>query len=516
MPGTALDRSLAAELVTDLSASGTATENVLAPFTGAPLHELRLSTVHDVADAASAARIVQQAWQRAGFAHRRRVLLGAHDLLLAKREQLLDLLQLETGKTRGGAFEEVFQSASSTRYSALAAKRVLASHSRRAALPFIIRTTVGYTPKGLVGVITPWNFPLSLTFMDVIPALAAGNAVLQKADKQGVLTILAARRALIEAGLPAALWAVVAGDGNEIGSAVVDAADYVSFTGSTATGRKVGQRAAGSLTGASLELGGKNALIVLDDVDTVRAAAGAAHACFSSMGQLCVSIERLYVERGVAEQFTTAFVERVGSLVPGAGLDYSCDIGSLTNESQLKRVQSHIDDAVAKGATVLTGGKARPDLGPYFFEPTVLADVTDDMHCAGEETFGPLVAVAVVENEHDAIVAANSSPYGLNASVYSSSGKRARRVAHALQAGSVNINEGYRGTFSSVDAPMGGVKDSGLGRRNGPEGLLRFVDSRTISTPTRLMALPHTGREFASVAGLMLALLKVLKAVRRR
>jgi succinate-semialdehyde dehydrogenase/glutarate-semialdehyde dehydrogenase len=516
MSGIVVDRSLAAELVKDLSASGATTASITAPFTGETLYELPTSTADDVADAASAARVAQLAWQAVGFAERRRILLKAHDLLLADRDRLLDVLQTETGKTRGQAFEEVFQGANATRYAALSARGVLRTRHRRGGIPLVFSTRVSYKAKGVIGVITPWNYPLSLALMDIVPALATGNAVVQKADNQGALTILATRRAFIEAGVPAALWAVVAGDGNEIGNAVVDAADYVCFTGSTATGTRVGVRAAGRLIGASLELGGKNPLLVLGDVKPAKAAANAVYSCFSSMGQLCVSIERIYVERSVAEDFTAAFVERVGSLVQGAALDYSTDVGSLTSAAQLERVKAHVDDAVAKGATVLTGGKPRPDLGPYFFEPTVLTDVTSEMACFANETFGPVVAITPVDSVEDAIAAANDSEFGLNASVFSGSLGRARRVAELITSGSVNINEGYRATFSSIDAPMGGMKHSGVGRRNGREGMLRFVDARTVAEATGLMTLPRTGAEFAKLAGVMELLLKSLKAIRRR
>jgi len=516
MTGTVVDRSHAAELVRDLSVRGAATTSVIAPFTGAVLHELPQGNATDVAEAAAAARVAQQAWRKAGFAHRRRVLLKAHDLLLERREELLDTLQSESGKTRGQAFEEVFQGATVTRYNALAAERVLKTRRRRAGIPVVLRTRLAYKPKGVVGVITPWNYPLSLSLMDVVPALAAGNGVVQKADNQGALTILASRRAFIEAGVPAALWAVVTGEGNEVGNAVVDVADYVCFTGSTATGTRVAERAASSLTGVSLELGGKNPLLVLDDVDPAKAAADAVYACFSSMGQLCVSIERIYVHERVAPAFTEAFVARVKELAQGPDFTYTTDVGSLTTQAQLDRVQEHVDDALAKGARLLAGGTARPDLGPYFFEPTVLADVTDDMACARGETFGPVVAIHVVSSEDEAIAAANDSDYGLNASVFTGSLRHGRAVADRIDAGSVNINEGYRATFSSVDAPMGGMKRSGLGRRNGPEGLLRFVEGRTIAESSGIMTLPRTGAEFAAMAGVMLVLLKVLKALRRR
>jgi succinate-semialdehyde dehydrogenase/glutarate-semialdehyde dehydrogenase len=516
MPAPSVGRADPSDLVHDLSSSSGATEPVIAPFTGQLLHRLPLSSVGDVADAAATARAAQHAWRSAGPAHRRRVLLRAHDLLLERRESLMDTLQTETGKTRGQAFEEIFSGASVTRYYAVSAARALATRGRRGGIPLVVRSRVSYQPKGLVGVITPWNYPLSLSLMDVVPALAAGNAVVQKADNQGALSILASRRAFIDAGVPAALWAVVVGDGAEIGGAVVDAVDYVCFTGSTATGTTVGLRATARLIGASLELGGKNPLIVLDDVQPASAANDAVYSCFSSMGQLCVSIERIYVQHAVADEFTAAFVDRVGGLRLGSGLDYSADVGSLTSAAQLARVTAHVDDAVAKGARVLTGGRPRPDLGPFFYEPTVLADVTDDMLCAASETFGPVVAIHVVQSEDEAITAANSSEYGLNASVFSGSRRRARAVADRLDAGSVNINEGYRASFSSIDAPMGGMKSSGLGRRNGPEGLLRFVEARTVAESTGLVALPRTGKEFAAMTGVMVALLVALRAIGRR
>jgi succinate-semialdehyde dehydrogenase/glutarate-semialdehyde dehydrogenase len=516
MPGTFLPREVIDDLDGDLSSSRSASAAVLAPFTGEKLHDLPHSTAEDVASAAGRARLAQLGWQSAGFAHRRKVLLKAHDLLLERRELLLDAVQSETGKTRGQAFEELFQAANTTRYYAVSARRALAPHQRRAGIPTVIRTRVDYRPKGLVGVITPWNYPLSLAAMDVVPALAAGNAVLQKADDQGALSILALRRAFLDAGVPPEVWPVVAGAGATVGNAVNDAADYVCFTGSTATGTSVGVRAAEALRGASLELGGKNPMIVLDDVDPVAAARNAVYACFASMGQLCVSIERIYVLRSVADAFTAEFAARTQALVQGAAFDYSTDVGSLTLPSQLERVEAHVKDAVAKGAAVLAGGVARPDLGPLFFEPTVLTGVTDDMLCSGTETFGPVVAITVVDTAEEAVLAANASLFGLNASVFGRSKRRAREVALALEAGSVNINEGYRATFSSIDAPMGGVKQSGLGRRNGPEGILRFVDSRTVAASTGLMTLPRTGAEFAKLSGVMLLLLRALKAVRRR
>jgi acyl-CoA reductase-like NAD-dependent aldehyde dehydrogenase len=308
----------------------------------------------------------------------------------------------------------------------------------------------------------------------------------------------------------------VTGPGAEIGTAVIDQSDVVCFTGSTPTGKTVAAQAAGKLVHASLELGGKNPMIVLDDVDPAKAAGAAVYACFSSMGQLCVSDERVFVQRAVAEPFIAEFVKRTKALKQGAALDYSLDVGALTLPSQVERVQEHVDDAVKKGATVLAGGRIRDDLGPNFYEPTVLTGVTPEMTCYANETFGPVVWIQVVDTEDEAIAAANDSTYGLNASVFSGSAPRAFSVAERLDCGSVNINEGYRATFSSADAPMGGMKESGLGRRNGPEGLARFIESRTIARATGLLTLPRTGRQFEKLGGPMTLLLKVLKTVRRR
>jgi succinate-semialdehyde dehydrogenase/glutarate-semialdehyde dehydrogenase len=507
---------LFASLTDDIVASGSETVTMPTPTTGEALHELPRSSADDVRDAIARARLAQLAWARAGFAARRRVLLRAHDLLLDRRELLLDLVQLESGKTRGQALEELYQAASVTRYNALAAPRVLRGRGRRAGVPLATTTRLRYRPKGVAGVITPWNYALSLAAMDVVPALAAGCAVVQKADDQGALSILALRRAFIDAGVPEALWAVVAGEASVVGETLTDHVDYICFTGSTATGRRIGEKAGRRLVGASLELGGKNAMVVLDDVDPEQAAADAAYACFSAMGQLCVSIERIYVQRAVAGPFTQALVGRLDAATLGSSLDYTSDFGSLASEAQLDRVRVHLDDALAKGATVLAGGSPRPDIGPWFFQPTVLTGVSPEMRVHAEETFGAIASLYIVDSEEEAIIAANASEYGLNASVLTRSARRGRRVADALEAGSVNINEGYRGTFGSVDAPMGGMKASGLGRRNGPEGLLRFVEPVTVSRSTGLLQLPRTGREFGTLSELFLLLARALRVMRRR
>jgi succinate-semialdehyde dehydrogenase/glutarate-semialdehyde dehydrogenase len=283
----------------------------------------------------------------------------------------------------------------------------------------------------------------------------------------------------------------------------VDAVDHVCFTGSTATGRIVGAAAGARLVGASLELGGKNGLYVAHDADLARAAEGALRDCFGNTGQLCMSIERLVLHEAIAEDFLAHFLPMVRRMRQGARLDYTCDLGSLTTAAQLRRVSEHVDDAVRRGARVLTGGRARPDLGPWFYAATVLEDVPPEALCAGEETFGPVVSVLRVGSDDEAVRAINEGEYGLNAGVWSRDVRRAVRIARRIRAGTVSVNEAHTATWGSHRAEMGGIGASGLGRRHGPEGILRFTETQTIAVVGRpgLAPVRHLGGEgFAKLA----------------
>ena len=451
------------------------------PMTGAPLASLPVSTPGDVTVAFSTARAGQRLWAGWSVDRRAAVLLRFHDLVLDRQVELLDLVQLESGKTRAHAFEEVADCAVVARHYARRASGYLRDERVLGAVPGLTRTVVSHRPQGVVGVVSPWNYPLSLAVTDALPALMAGNGVVLRPDLQASLTALAAHELLLEAGLPEGVLQVVLGPGASTGQAVVDQADYVCYTGSTPTGRAVGRSAAARLVGFSLELGGKNSMYVADDADLTRAVAGAVRACFSSAGQLCISAERLLVHRDVYGEFVTRFVEAVEGMRVGTELAYGPDMGSLVGASQLATVQRHVEDARSKGAVVLTGGRARPDLGPYVYEPTVLTGVTAAMVCRDDETFGPVVSVYEVGSDDEAVALANDTEYGLNASVWTRDVARGRRVAARIRTGTVNINDPYAASWASTGAPMGGMKSSGVGRRHGREGILKYTESQTVS-----------------------------------
>lgn len=487
-----------------------------APFTGEALAELPLSTPADVATAYDAARAAQRRWAQRSTRDRAAVFLRLHDLVLDRQAEGLDIVQLETGKARRHAFEEMLDVALNARHYGRTGPRYLRPTRHPGIVPLLSTAHELRHPKGVVGIVSPWNYPLTLAVSDAIPAFIAGNAIVHKPATQTALTALWVRSLAIEAGLPEALWQVVLGDGATIGNAVVDGGDYVCFTGSTRVGREVAERCARRLVGCSLELGGKNPMIVLADADLDRAAEGAVRDCFSNTGQLCVSMERMYVAAGAYDGFVDRFVQRVKALELGTALAYGPDMGSLISAAQLERVTAHVDDAVSKGATVLAGGRARPDVGPFFFEPTVLTGVTEEMRLCREETFGPVVAIREVADETEAIALANDSEFGLNATVWTRDVANGRRVAAQIETGTVSINETYAGPWGATSVPMGGRKDSGLGRRHGREGILKYTEPQSVVVQ-RLMgfAAPAYVPQEVWAKGFTLAL-RVFKAVGRR
>ncbi|MBI2245864.1 MAG: succinate-semialdehyde dehydrogenase (NADP(+)) [Nocardioides sp.] len=511
----ALEPEYADALTRRLVATAGRSVQVRSPLNDAPLGHVPQSTVEDVATAFERARRAQVAWARTPLAERSAILLRLHDLVLDHQAEIIDLIVWESGKARKHAFDEPLHVALTARYYARTAKRHLGTERKIGVVPGLTRVEVNHNPVGVVGIISPWNYPFNLALIDGIAALMAGNAVVAKPDSQTMLSALLGARLLDQAGLPRDLWQVVAGPGSEIGGAIVERADYVCFTGSTATGRSIAKGCADRLIGCSLELGGKNPLLVLRDADLEKAAEGAVRASFSNAGQLCVSMERIFVADQLYDRFVDRFVARTEALTLGATLDWGNDMGPLISQAQLDTVTAHVDDAVAKGARVLAGGKARPDLGPYFFEPTILEGVSPDMTCFGKETFGPVVSLYRFHDEADAVARANDGEYGLNASVYSRDGARARLIARHLRCGTVNVNEAFAATFASIDAPMGGMRESGAGRRQGAMGVRRFTETQAVATQRLIRFAPQYGMSDQMYAKVMNANLRLMKKVGR-
>ncbi|SDF50674.1 succinate-semialdehyde dehydrogenase / glutarate-semialdehyde dehydrogenase [Halorubrum xinjiangense] len=454
--------------------------DVFAPATDERIGSVPACDASDVDAAVERAREAQSAWAEVPAAERARIVDRFGDLVANRREELLDVLQLETGKSRRTAVEELFDVPSGCAYVASEAPDALAEERRRGVAPGITTATVTREPVGVVGVISPWNYPLTLSMADAIPALAAGNAVVLKPDEKTPYGALLLSELLELAGLPDDLFQVVTGEGETVGPPLIDAVDYVAFTGSTAVGRTIAERAGRNLIGCSLELGGNNPLVVLGDADVDEVARGAVQACFSNAGQLCLSAERIYVVESAYDAFLDAFVRETEALTLGIGYDYDAHLGSLVDGDQLARVESHVEDARERGATVETGGRARPDVAPYCYEPTVLTGVDPDATLACEETFGPVAAVTPVPDAEAAVAAANDSPYGLNASVWTGDRERGAALARDIDCGTVNVNDAFLATWGANDAPMGGFGDSGLGRRHGPEGIRRYTETRTV------------------------------------
>jgi succinate-semialdehyde dehydrogenase/glutarate-semialdehyde dehydrogenase len=483
------------------------------PFTGEILGRVPVCTAEDVRLAIERARRVQPIWARTSLAERRAIFMRYHDLLLAHRQELLDLLQLEAGKARLDALDEVFDVAINSRHYASRLERYLRPRRRKGAIPLLTRTVELRRPVGVVGQISPWNYPLVMAASDAIPALLVGNCVIMKPAEETPFITLYAMHLMREAGVPEDVVQVVTGKGRVIGPAMLEGVDYLCFTGGTSTGRILAAQAGERLIKCSMELGGKNPAIVLNDADVDKAATGILRGAFSNAGQLCVHLERVYVQRGIYERFVAELVRRVQAIKLGGALDFSTNMGSLLNQSQLEKVTHHVQDAVRKGATVLTGGRARPDLGPYFFEPTLLTGVTPEMDVYAEETFGPVLSIYAFDDVEEAVQAANALVYGLNASIWTRNICRGREIARQIQAGTVNVNDGFAAAWGSVDAPMGGMKASGLGRRHGEEGILKYTEAQTVAVQ-RLMPIGPFGRfSVERYVALMTAILKMMRAL---
>lgn len=502
--------------LTDLVTLGNAIHEqttVRAPFTGEVLGTAPQCTGEDVTVALQRARSAQSVWAQTPMAQRKQIFLRYHDLILQRQAELLNLLQMEAGKSRLNAIDEVFDVSINSRYYAVRAAKYLRPRRRKGALPILTSTFEVRHPVGVVGIVSPWNYPLVMAVSDAIPALLAGNTVILKPSEETPFIALLAVSLLYEAGLPRDAMQVVTGKGRVIAPALIRGVDFLCFTGGTSTGRLLAAQAGEHLIKCSLELGGKNPAIVLDDADLNKAVTGVLRGCFASAGQLCVHTERVYVQSGIYNRFVPALAQRVKELALTNRLDFSEGMGSLISQSQMDKATEHVEDAVRKGAILLAGGRARPDLGPFFFEPTLFEGVTPEMALYADETFGPVASVYRFDDVDDAIRLANDSSYGLNSSVWTRNVRHGDEIARRLQTGTANVNEAFSAAWGSVDSPMGGMKDSGLGRRHGMDGILKYTEPQTVATQSIMLIGPNRLLPPERYAKVMTAVLMLMRRI---
>jgi acyl-CoA reductase-like NAD-dependent aldehyde dehydrogenase len=451
------------------------------PATGQLVATLPAATPEQVVEMVARAREAQTAWHALGFDGRGKILRRAQKWLLDNSDRVMDTVVSETGKTREDvAVAELGYMTAAFGFWAKQAPKYLADEKVRTTTPFLIgrKLIVRYEPVGVAGVIGPWNYPLSNSIGDAIPALAAGNSVIVKPSSVTPLSALIMQEGLRASGVPEDVFQILVGRG-PIGLDLIDEVDFVMFTGSTETGRTVMERAAKTLTPVSLELGGKDPIIVLADANLERAANSAVYWSMQNAGQTCISIERAYVEAPIYDEFVSAVTDRVRSLRQGVPGGFgTVEVGSFINPPQADIVEAHVEDAVKKGATVTTGGKRVKGEGT-FFQPTVLTGVDHTMECMTEETFGPTLPIMKVADVEEAIRLANDSPYGLQASVYTKDLAKGEAVARRLEVGTVTVNDSVA-NYSALEVPMGGWKTSGVGVRHGAEGIRKYTKRQTI------------------------------------
>ena len=450
------------------------------PATLESIGEIEVRTEDDVRAAVERARRAQPDWAALPFEKRAHVLRRALAILLERRDEFIDVVLRETGKARSEAIQmEIYAACDSLHYYAKRAAKILEPRRQRlhGMLGILKQLHVVYRPLGVVGVISPWNGPFILSINPCVQALMAGNAVVLKPSEVTPYSGKLVGDLFAEAELPEGLLEVMLGDG-ETGAALTRAGvDKISFTGSVATGRKVAVACAEQLIPCTLELGGKDAMIVCGDANLDIAAGGAVAGAFMNTGQYCCGTERVYVVDPVADEFTRRVVERTGQLRQGASGEF--DVGAIFWPRQLEIIEEHVADAIAKGAKLLCGGRRNPSLEGLFYEPTVLVDVRHDMRIMSEETFGPVLPIMRVDDEEAALRMANDSDYGLGANVWTRDRSKGLAMARRVESGSVCVND-MTMTYGVQEAPFGGVKHSGVGQVNGETGLKGYCHATPI------------------------------------
>jgi succinate-semialdehyde dehydrogenase/glutarate-semialdehyde dehydrogenase len=474
------------------------------PATGEVLGELDSAGSAEVHAAVARARSAQPEWSAWGVRNRIRVLRRFQGILLERKTSIAERITQEAGKPVLEALTtEVLVVLDAARFLIENGYALLRDESLAHGNP-VMKTKSGWIlhePYGVIGIISPWNYPFSIPATEAMAALLAGNAVVLKPSELTPLIAIELQKLLHEAGVPEEIFQVLPGEG-PTGSALVSSEiDKLVFTGSVATGRRIAQVAAGRLLPVVLELGGKDPMLVLDDADVDVASSGAVWGAFVNAGQTCLSVERCYVHRSLYPEFLEACSEKARKLRAGNGMDATTDIGPMIHERQVRVVESHVEDARERGARVLAGGARLRELGPTFFAPTVLADVTHDMRVMQEETFGPVLPVAPFDDDAEAIALANDSEFGLAASVWTRDRGRGERMARQINAGTVMVND-VVSCFSISEAPHGGLKASGIGRTHGRWGVeemvrVKYVDSDRVPGMKKIWWFGY-GREFGS------------------
>ena len=463
----------------DPSAEGRRRLRLASPATLECVGEIEVRNAGDVRAAVERARKAQPEWAALSFGERGRYLEAAAARLVEGQDHVLDVLGRETGKPPAEMLgAELVPSCDALRFYAKRAGRLLADRTVPLHLAKTKKLRITYRPLGVVGIITPWNFPFVLSLNPTVQALIAGNAVLLKPSEVTPYAGQLVAELFAEVGLPEGVLQCLPGDG-ETGAALVEGGvDRICFTGSVATGRKVAEACARQLIPCTLELGGKDPMIVCADADLERAANGAVFGAFANAGQVCISTERVYVVDSVADEFTRKVLEKTAVLRQGPEGEF--DVGPMIAAPQLQVIERQVAEAVAKGARVLAGGRRNPAFPGLYWEPTVLADVTHDMAVMREETFGPVLPILRVRDEDEAIAYANDSRFGLSASVWTRDKRKGVRVAKRLQAGSTVVND-CMVTYGLPEAPFGGRKDSGVGQVNGELGLQSYCHAQPIA-----------------------------------
>ncbi len=462
--------------------TGAATIVSYNPATGEALAELSCATAEDVRLAVQHAREAQPRWQATAVSQRVAILRRFQELLRLQRDDVARLISREAGKPAAEALAtevmvvlDAAEFCIQNAYAFLRARPLphsnLAMKAKRGKL---VRE-----PYGVVGIIAPWNYPFSIPAIETLAALVTGNAVVLKPSELTPLVALELERLLLAAGVDKSLMQVVVGEG-PVGAALIESPiDKLIFTGSVATGKRVGEAAARKLLPVVLELGGKDPMLVLEDADLDVATSGALWGAFMNAGQTCLSVERCYVHRSLYEPFLEKCREKIANLRVGNGIGSEVEIGPMIHERQVKIVEDQVNDAVQRGARLLAGGKRLTEFGGSFYTPTLLADVTADMKVMQEETFGPVLPVAAFDTDDDAVRLANDSIFGLAASVWTRDRRRGEAMAAKIKAGTVMLND-MISCFGIAEAPHGGFKQSGIGRTHGHMGLEEMVQTKYI------------------------------------